>query len=159
MILFHLSYHYNTSSETLGPDWYLVRVELTVLDVNDNAPEWTMVPFPYLAVVSPGAAPSTLVYKLTARDGDEGINGEVEYFLSDGGDGRFDVDRKTGHVRTTGLPLQRDREYLLTVMAADRLGSRSLAAILSVIAGSRAPQFTNASYTISIPENTLAGQP
>ncbi|XP_060714973.1 neural-cadherin [Tachysurus vachellii] len=142
-----------------GPDWYLVRVELTVLDVNDNAPEWTMVPFPYLAVVSPGAAPSTLVYKLTARDGDEGINGEVEYFLSDGGDGRFDVDRKTGHVRTTGLPLQRDREYLLTVMAADRLGSRSLPAILSVIAGSRAPQFTNASYTISIPENTLAGQP
>lgn len=69
---------------TAGPDWYLVRVELTVLDVNDNAPEWTMVPFPYLAVVSPSAAPSTLVYKLTARDGDEGINGEVEYFLSDG---------------------------------------------------------------------------
>lgn len=67
-----------------GPDWYLLRVELTVLDVNDNAPEWTMVPFPYLAVVSPSAAPSTLVYKLTARDGDEGINGEVEYFLSDG---------------------------------------------------------------------------
>lgn len=67
-----------------GPDWYLVRVELTVLDVNDNAPEWTMVPFPYLAVVSPSASPGTLVYKLTARDGDEGINGEVEYFLSDG---------------------------------------------------------------------------
>lgn len=43
-----------------------------------------MVPFPYLAVVSPSAAPGTLVYKLTARDGDEGINGEVEYFLSDG---------------------------------------------------------------------------
>lgn len=76
-----------------------------------------------------------------------------------GGDGRFEVDRKTGHVRTTGLPLQRDREYLLTVMAADRLGSRSLPAILSVIAGLRAPQFTNASYTISIRENTLEGQP
>lgn len=76
-----------------------------------------------------------------------------------GGDGRFDVDRKTGHVRTTGLPLQRDREYLLTAMAADRLGSRSLPAILSIIAGRRAPQFTNASYTISIPENTLEGQP
>ncbi|XP_066511028.1 neural-cadherin-like [Hoplias malabaricus] len=142
-----------------GPDWYLVRVELTVLDVNDNAPEWTMVPQPYLAVVSPNAQPSSLVYKLQARDGDEGINGEVEYFLSDGGDGRFDVDRKTGHVRTTGLPLQRDREYLLTVVAADRLGSRSPPAIVSVVAGPRAPQFTNASYTISIPENTPEGQP
>uniref|UniRef100_A0AAY4EQZ0 Uncharacterized protein n=1 Tax=Denticeps clupeoides TaxID=299321 RepID=A0AAY4EQZ0_9TELE len=104
-------------------DWYLIRVELTVMDVNDNAPEWTMLPYPYLAVVSPDAPAGTLVYKLHARDGDEGTNGEVEYFLSDGGDGRFEVDRKSGHVRTTGLPLQRDREYLLTVVAADRLAS------------------------------------
>lgn len=79
-----------------GPDWYLVRVELTVLDVNDNAPEWTMVPFPYLAVVSPIAAPSTLVYKLTARDGDEGVNGEVEYFLSDGKTAPFITSFCTG---------------------------------------------------------------
>ncbi|XP_029949454.1 neural-cadherin-like [Salarias fasciatus] len=46
------------------------------------------------------------------------------------GDGRFEVDRKNGQVRTTGLPLQRDREYLLTVVAADRLGSRSAPAVL-----------------------------
>uniref|UniRef100_A0A8C1ZS58 Si:ch211-186j3.6 n=1 Tax=Cyprinus carpio TaxID=7962 RepID=A0A8C1ZS58_CYPCA len=140
-------------------DWYTVRVDLTVMDVNDNAPEWTMVPFPYLSVVSANAPPNTLVYKLQARDGDEGINGEVEYFLSDGGDGRFEVDRKNGHVRTTGLPLQRDREYLLTVVAADRQGSRSPPAVVSIIAGPRAPQFTNVSYTISIPENTPEGQP
>ncbi|KTG43855.1 hypothetical protein cypCar_00009577 [Cyprinus carpio] len=142
-----------------GSDWYTVRVDLTVMDVNDNAPEWTMVPFPYLSVVSANAPPNTLVYKLQARDGDEGINGEVEYFLSDGGDGRFEVDRKNGHVRTTGLPLQRDREYLLTVVAADRQGSRSPPAVVSIIAGPRAPQFTNVSYTISIPENTPEGQP
>uniref|UniRef100_A0A9J7ZH45 Si:ch211-186j3.6 n=1 Tax=Cyprinus carpio carpio TaxID=630221 RepID=A0A9J7ZH45_CYPCA len=130
-----------------------------LMDVNDNAPEWTMVPFPYLSVVSANAPPNTLVYKLQARDGDEGINGEVEYFLSDGGDGRFEVDRKNGHVRTTGLPLQRDREYLLTVVAADRQGSRSPPTVVSIIAGPRAPQFTNVSYTISIPENTPEGQP
>ncbi|KAG7456433.1 neural-cadherin-like, partial [Solea senegalensis] len=142
-----------------GPDWYLVRVDLTVTDVNDNVPEWTMVPAPYLAVVSPEAAAGSLVYKLNAEDGDEGNNGEVEYFLSDGGDGRFEVDRKSGHVRTTGLPLQRDREYLLTVVAADRLGSRSAPAAVSVVAGARPPQFTNASFTIAIPENTPEGQP
>uniref|UniRef100_A0A3B4GHX1 Neural-cadherin-like n=1 Tax=Pundamilia nyererei TaxID=303518 RepID=A0A3B4GHX1_9CICH len=123
--------------------WYLVRVELTVTDVNDNIPEWSMVPAPYLAVVSPDASAGSLVYKLFAEDGDEGNNGEVEYFLSDGGDGRFEVDRKTGQVRTTGLPLQRDREYLLTVVAADRLGSRSAPAVISVVAGPRPPQFTN----------------
>lgn len=67
-----------------GPEWYLVRVELTVTDVNDNIPEWSMVPAPYLAVVSPEASAGSLVYKLHAQDGDEGNNGEVEYFLSDG---------------------------------------------------------------------------
>ncbi|KAM9544447.1 neural-cadherin-like [Salvelinus alpinus] len=118
-----------------------------------------MVPSPYLAVVSPNALAGSLVYKLYAQDGDEGNNGEVEYFLSDGGDGRFEVDRKSGHVRTTGLPLQRDKEYLLTVVAADRLGSRSPPVVVSIIAGARAPQFSNASFTISLPENTPEGQP
>uniref|UniRef100_A0A3P8S899 Si:ch211-186j3.6 n=1 Tax=Amphiprion percula TaxID=161767 RepID=A0A3P8S899_AMPPE len=139
------------------PEWYLVRVELTVTDVNDNIPEWSMVPAPYLAVVSPDTPAGSVVYKLYAQDGDEGNNGEVEYFLSDG-DGRFEVDRKNGQVRTTGLPLQRDREYLLTVVAADRLGSRSAPAVVSVVAGARPPQFTNASFTIAIPENTPEGQ-
>lgn len=68
-----------------GPDWYLVRVELTVTDVNDNVPEWRMVPAPYLAVVSPDAAAGSLVYQLHAHDGDEGLNGDVEFFLADGG--------------------------------------------------------------------------
>lgn len=53
-------------------------------DVNDNVPVWSMVPAPYLAVVSPDAPGGSLVYKLHAGDGDDGINGEVEYFLSDG---------------------------------------------------------------------------
>lgn len=57
---------------------------MTVLDVNDNVPEWIMAPSPYLAVVSSDAAAGSLVYKLHAKDGDEGNNGEVEYFLSDG---------------------------------------------------------------------------
>lgn len=57
---------------------------MTVLDVNDNAPEWIMAPSPYLAVVYPDAPAGSVVYKLHAKDGDEGNNGEVEYFLSDG---------------------------------------------------------------------------
>lgn len=76
-----------------------------------------------------------------------------------GGDGCFAVDKNTGQVVTTGLVLQRDREYLLSVVALDGLGSRSAPAMLSVVAGARVPQFTNASYAISIPENTPEGQP
>uniref|UniRef100_A0A4W6EW73 Neural-cadherin-like n=1 Tax=Lates calcarifer TaxID=8187 RepID=A0A4W6EW73_LATCA len=149
-----LSLHYPP-----GPDWYLNKVKLKIIDVNDNVPEWNMKPYPYLAVVSPEAPAGAFVYQLQAQDGDEGKSGEVEYFLSDGGDGCFAVDKNTGQVVTTGLVLQRDREYLLSVVALDGLGSRSAPAMLSVMAGARAPQFTNISYAISIPENTPEGQP
>ncbi|XP_023271307.1 neural-cadherin-like [Seriola lalandi dorsalis] len=142
-----------------GPDWYLNKVKLKIIDVNDNVPEWNMKPYPYQAVVSPEAPAGAFVYQLQAHDGDEGKSGEVEYFLSDGGDGCFAVEKNTGQVVTTGLVLQRDREYLLSVVALDGLGSRSAPAMLSVMAGARAPQFTNISYAISIPENTPEGQP
>uniref|UniRef100_A0A3B4A3W0 Neural-cadherin-like n=1 Tax=Periophthalmus magnuspinnatus TaxID=409849 RepID=A0A3B4A3W0_9GOBI len=108
-----------------GDDWYLNKVKLKIADVNDNVPEWSMRPYPYLAVVSPEAPAGTFVYQLQAYDGDEGRSGELEYFLSDGGDGCFVVDKKTGQVASTGLVLQRDREYLLSVVALDGMGSRS----------------------------------
>lgn len=76
-----------------------------------------------------------------------------------GGDGCFAVDKKTGRVVTSGLVLQKDREYLLSVVALDGLGSHSAPAMLSVVAGTRAPQFTNTTYAMSIPENTPEGQP
>lgn len=83
----------------------------------------------------------------------------VCWYSPAGGDGCFAVDKKTGQVVTTGIVLQRGREYLLSVVALDGLGSRSAPAMLSVVAGARAPQFANASYVVSIPENTPEGQP
>uniref|UniRef100_A0A8C5JEE2 CADN protein n=1 Tax=Junco hyemalis TaxID=40217 RepID=A0A8C5JEE2_JUNHY len=139
-------------------DWYLVHVSLTVTDVNDNVPEWAMEPFPFLAVVSPEAAGGIEVYKLLAVDADEGIHGTVEYFLLEGGEDRFEVEKDTGWIKTTGLPLVRDKEYLLTVLAADKLGSRGSPASVSVIAGFRPPQFTNISYSVYVPESTLPGE-
>ncbi|KFR02399.1 Neural-cadherin, partial [Opisthocomus hoazin] len=129
-------------------------LSLTVTDVNDNVPEWAMEPFPFLAVVSPEAAGGTEVYKLLAVDADEGIHGAVEYFLLEGGEDRFEVEKDTGWIKTTGLPLMRDKEYLLTALAADKLGNRGSPASVSVIAGFRPPQFTNISYFVNVPEST-----
>ncbi|XP_063804777.1 neural-cadherin-like [Pseudophryne corroboree] len=116
-----------------------------------------MQPAQFLAVVSPVATAGTYVYKLDATDRDEGVNGEVEYFLLEGGRDRFTVDRSTGLIQTTGQSLDEGVEYLLTVQAADKLGKKSSAVTVSVIAGERPPQFQNASYTVYIPENTPAG--
>ncbi|PKK25791.1 neural-cadherin [Columba livia] len=156
-----LSYNYELSASselTIRKDWYLVHLSLTVTDVNDSVPEWAMEPFPFLAVVSPEAAGGTEVYKLLAVDADEGIGGAVEYFLLDGGEDRFEVEKDTGLIKTTGLPLVRDKEYLLTVLAADKLGSRGPPASVSVIAGFRPPQFTNISYFAYVPESMPQGK-
>ncbi|KAM9509911.1 neural-cadherin-like [Guaruba guarouba] len=142
--------------ERTGKDWYLENLSLTELDVNDNVPKWAMEPFPFLAVVSPKAAGGTEVYRLLALDGDEGIHGAVEYFLLEGGEDRFEVEKDTGWIKTTGLPLVKDKEYLLTVQAADKLGSRGSPA--SVIAGFRPPQFTNVSYFVYVPESMPQGK-
>ncbi|XP_073515773.1 neural-cadherin-like [Phyllobates terribilis] len=141
-----------------GKGLYLVNLQLTVTDVNDESPQWTMQPYPFLANVSPLATAGTNVYKLHAIDKDEGVNGEVEYFLLEGGDTRFGVDRSNGWIQTTGQVLEEGVEYLLTVQAADIFGKKSSLALVSVIAGERPPQFRNVSYIIYVPENTPAGQ-
>ncbi|XP_069073745.1 neural-cadherin-like [Pleurodeles waltl] len=117
-----------------------------------------MEPFPYLAVVSPGAASGTNVYQLLAQDVDEADHGQVEYFLLGGGEDRFQVDRNTGWIRTTGLLMGKNKEYLLTVQASDKLGKKGPPASVSVIVGHRPPRFRNATYTVHMPENTPKGE-
>ncbi|KAM9301979.1 neural-cadherin-like [Gastrophryne carolinensis] len=141
-----------------GEGWHLLYLQLTVTDVNDESPKWMMEPFPYLAAVSPLAASGTYVYKLNAIDRDKGDNGEVEYFLLEGGGHRFVVDRSSGWIQTTGLSLEEDAEYQLLVQASDKLGNKSSPATVSVVVGARPPQFKNVSYTVYISENTPAGR-
>ncbi|KAM8945998.1 neural-cadherin-like [Pelodytes ibericus] len=135
-----------------GKDSILIHLDLTILDVNDQAPYWTMEPSPFLSAVSPTAPTGKLVYQLQATDQDE-----VEYFLLEGGEGRFSVDRGTGWIQTTGRALREDQEYLLTVQASDKFGMKSPPVIVSVIAGLRPPQFKQALYTVHTPENTPPG--
>uniref|UniRef100_A0ACB8EA14 Uncharacterized protein n=1 Tax=Sphaerodactylus townsendi TaxID=933632 RepID=A0ACB8EA14_9SAUR len=139
-------------------NWYLVHLDLTVTDVNDNVPEWVMEPFPFLATVSPKAAAGTKVYKLLAKDEDEEENGAIEYFLVEGGEDRFEVERDSGWIKTTGLPLEKEKEYLLTVLAADKHGHQGPPVSISVLVGRRPPQFANMSYTVYVPENMPPGK-
>lgn len=75
-----------------------------------------------------------------------------------GGEERFRVDKDTGIIMTTGLPLAWNKEYVVTVEASDEYGNKSPYASVSILAGSRPPQFTNMSYSVFVPENTPAGE-
>lgn len=64
----------------------------------------------------------------------------------------------TGVVLTTGLPLTLNQEYVITVLAIDEYGNKSPYAFVSILAGSRPPQFTNMTYSVFVPENIPEGE-
>ena len=74
----------------------LTRVEVDVLDINDNRPMF--VNLPYYAVVSLEATKGSVVTKVQAIDKDVGENGELRYELVRGSGDLFRVDRRTGEI-------------------------------------------------------------
>ncbi|XP_078254534.1 neural-cadherin [Rhinoraja longicauda] len=138
-------------------DWHLCH--LTIKLLRESFPVWTMRLFPYLTVVSPDAMKATPVFQLSAWDDSDHSADGMEYFLTEGGEERFEVDRSSGIIRTTGLPLVRNNEYVLTVLAVDKRGNKGPRASVFILVGSRPPQFTNVSYNVYVSENTPAGLP
>ncbi|KAF4798042.1 hypothetical protein TURU_066602 [Turdus rufiventris] len=138
-------------------DWYLCH--LTLLAPEEELLSWGMYPYPYLARVDPEARKGTLIYQLVARCSSHGnTTAGITYTLIAGGEERFVVDKDTGMIMTTGLPLTWNKEYVVTVEASDEYGNKSPYASVSILAGSRPPQFTNMSYSVFVPENTPAGE-
>ncbi|XP_044062896.1 neural-cadherin [Siniperca chuatsi] len=139
-----------------GDEWYLCRLTLSMPSQADL--QWVMFPSPYLGAVGPDATTGSVVYRLSARQRD-GMLGQAQFLLLDGGEECFEVDRRSGVIKTTGRPLTPSKEYLLRVQAMDGHGRKGLPATVAILAGYRPPQFTNSSYSLNVPENTPVGQP
>ncbi|RZF43966.1 hypothetical protein LSTR_LSTR013672 [Laodelphax striatellus] len=136
------------------------RVIIHVKDVNDEPPYFINRPLPMQAVVQLNAPPNTPVFTLQARAPDTDHN--IHYFIvRDRTGGRFEVDERSGVVRTRGTdPFQLDMEYVLYVKAEDqngRVDERRYQSTpeerLSIVGGKRAPQFYMPTYEAEIPEN------
>ncbi|XP_067407966.1 protocadherin-23 [Emydura macquarii macquarii] len=98
-----------------------LRVEIRVLDENDNAPAFSQ--REYRARVREDAAPGTAVCRLLATDPDLGANGEVRYLISrrqSDPAAYFAVDERSGLLRVN-RPLDREARALhrLIVQARD----------------------------------------
>ncbi|CAH2285593.1 neural-cadherin-like [Pelobates cultripes] len=138
-------------------DWYLSHI--TIIVPKEESLEWSMYPFPYLARVNPDAPRGTFVYQLSAHYyNDERSSNEISYYIMEGGDQRFEIAKDSGVISTSGLLLMWNKEYTLTVQAADRHGKKSPHASISILAGIRPPQFTNISYNLFVPESTSPGK-
>ncbi|KAM9226361.1 protocadherin alpha-2-like [Leptosomus discolor] len=100
-----------------------MELAISVLDVNDNAPQFNQ--SVYKVQVPESAAEGTLVVRVNATDPDEGINKEFSYSIvssvSVGTRDPFSIDAKTGEIRLTGvLDFEDVRFYELQIEATDK---------------------------------------
>ncbi|XP_012235255.2 protocadherin-like wing polarity protein stan [Linepithema humile] len=135
-------------------------VEISVTDVNDNAPVFKA--SQYQGSIPEDVLVGTSVLRVAATDADVDLNGRVRYALDDNGDGAFAIDSMTGIIRTAkALDRESVARYVLKAAAIDR-GSPALSSIVPVTIkiediNDSPPAFENDKIILYIAENSPIG--
>ena len=141
-------------------------IQVTILDVNDNAPEFVNenTDYGYLVEVEENNQVGDLLVQLTASDPDSGANGEVTYHMLYDVGHLMSLDSKSGQLTAV---TSFDREtmqqgFKLLVLAVDQgTPQQRVTANITVVILDRndeSPQFSLPRYNFNIDENQMAGQ-
>uniref|UniRef100_A0A8D0FG95 Protocadherin Fat 4 n=1 Tax=Strix occidentalis caurina TaxID=311401 RepID=A0A8D0FG95_STROC len=135
------------------------KLEVTVIDVNDNAPEFEQDPF--IAEIVENLSPRKIL-TVAAVDRDSGLNGQLNYEIIEGNtENSFNINRATGEIRSV-RPLDREKlsRYILTIKASDKgtpLQSTTVKVIINILdENDNAPRFSQI-FSASVPENAPLG--
>ena len=142
------------------------KVTVSVLDVNDNPPQFLST---QPVVVNELADIGTRVVRVTATDKDWGANSQVMYYLtnSENSEG-FAIDADTGLITLAAQmrsydPQSSNTPFYFSVYARDRgdptLSSSMLIAVTVRDINNHPPQFHNEQYEKSISVNTIRNDP
>lgn len=131
-------------------------VNLTVKDLNDNAPCFPH-PAEHVSAVENWKT-GHVIFQAKAHDPDEGTNGMLAYSLLKNPKGLFHIHEKRGLITLTGpLDVATLSSYQVEVMASDLgIPQRTSTFILTVSVydvNDHAPAFDQLSYTVVIPES------
>uniref|UniRef100_A0ABD2XEJ9 Cadherin domain-containing protein n=1 Tax=Trichogramma kaykai TaxID=54128 RepID=A0ABD2XEJ9_9HYME len=98
-------YHLNVCARDRGrpPRVGCLQVNVTVLDVNDNAPQFQQAD--YVARLNESAPVGSHVLRVHATDRDAGDNARLTYYLPDSERRQFQIDADTGEITTAEAPL------------------------------------------------------
>ncbi|NXE03108.1 PCDG7 protein, partial [Chaetorhynchus papuensis] len=136
-------------------------VAISVTDVNDNAPELTVTS--QLSAISEDSPPGTVVALLHVQDRDLGVNGEVRCSLDRDIPFRLQSSHGSYYSVVTARELDREQvsEYNVTVRAADGgsppLQSSAVLSLRVLDVNDNAPVFSQAEYTVRVPEDVPVG--
>ncbi|XP_022349130.1 protocadherin beta-4-like, partial [Enhydra lutris kenyoni] len=132
-------------------------VQILIIDVNDNAPEFVHTPYEVQVLEnSPLGSP---VLSVSARDIDAGNFGSVSYSLFQASDEikqTFSINEVTGEIRLTKkLDFEQIKSYHVEIEAIDGggLSGKGSVVIDVVDVNDNAPELTITSLTNSVPEN------
>ncbi|XP_062839712.1 protocadherin Fat 4 [Anolis carolinensis] len=135
------------------------KLEITVIDINDNMPVFEQDPF--IVEVVENIPPSKII-TVTAADKDSGPNGQLNYEIISGNvDNSFSIHRANGEIRSV-RPLDRENvaQYMLTIKASDRgtpVQSASVQVLINVLdENDNAPKFSQI-FSALVPENAPLG--
>ncbi|XP_040264648.1 cadherin EGF LAG seven-pass G-type receptor 3 [Bufo bufo] len=133
-------------------------ITITILDVNDNRPEFTQ--REYFIRLNEDASVGTSVLSVTAIDRD--VNSIISYQITGGNTrNRFAISTQGGAgLITLSLPLdyKQERRYVLTVTASDRILHDNCFVHINITdANTHRPVFQSAHYTVDINEDRPIG--
>ncbi|CAN9501862.1 unnamed protein product [Ophioblennius macclurei] len=136
---------------------------IQVTDVNDNPPLFDQQA--YRQTIPEVVYPGSFVLQVTARDKDQGPNGDVRYSLLKGKNSHsdwFSIDPVTGIITTaTALDFESEPAPSVTVIATDSgrppMSSTAKVDIVLQDVNDNTPVFSSNFYNASIKENTPAG--
>nr|KAF6277507.1 cadherin EGF LAG seven-pass G-type receptor 1 [Pipistrellus kuhlii] len=137
---------------------------VTVGDANDHAPAFERAE--YRVRVRENLEPGCEVLTVRAADGDAPSNADVRYRLLEGARGVFEIDARSGVVRTrAAVDREEEAEYRLLVEADDQgrsPGPLSATAAVHIAVedeNDNYPQFSEARYAVRVPEDVALDTP
>ncbi|XP_077984698.1 protein dachsous-like [Glandiceps talaboti] len=136
------------------------QVNITIIDVNDNSPEFVRIN--EVKSIPETMMPGTVFFVAVATDKDSGNNGKVQYRLVDDFDGMFSIDPNTGQIQLLrAVDYDTMESYQLVIEASDRgTPRRSIDLTLTVYVqdmNDNGPQFYPTSYEVSVQESLSIG--
>ncbi|XP_074958429.1 protocadherin alpha-5-like isoform X5 [Phalacrocorax aristotelis] len=141
-----------------------MEVVISVLDANDNAPQFNQ--SVYKVKVLEGSELGTVLIKLSATDMDEGINSDIMYFFSKRVAAQvkeiISIDENKGEIRLQGkLDYEEIDSYEVTIEARDK-GTPPLSGhcrvVLEVLdVNDNAPEVWVTSLSVPVPEDAAVG--
>ncbi|KAJ0063569.1 hypothetical protein NL108_003915 [Boleophthalmus pectinirostris] len=136
---------------------------IQVVDVNDNPPLFDQ-PV-YRQTIPEVVFPGSFVLQVTARDKDQGPNGDISYSIlqdSDGYASWFSIDSVTGIITTLSqLDYEKNPNPSITVMATDGgkppLSSTAIVNVVLQDINDNEPAFDKNFYNVSVKEDAAPG--